>query len=119
MTEEEKVQSVVARYVEGMARGDADMLAGAMHSRVSVIGHFDGALEWSSLAEFTAACEDEAISVDAPVPPFEIETLDIDGDCALVRVTNVWAGIRFRDWLTLLHLDGRWLIVGKLFRVID
>jgi hypothetical protein len=45
MSPEDRIHSVVARCIEGMARGNPDMLTEAMHARVSAVGHFDGALE--------------------------------------------------------------------------
>ena len=116
MSDDAEIRSVVATYVEGMARGDAGMLRRAFHPGASIIGHFGGGLEWSDLDTFITACVDEAIPADAPVPPFAIEALDVDGDAARVWVVNVWAGLDVRDWLSLLKHDGRWQIVAKLFR---
>lgn len=105
----------MALYVEGMARGDDAALRRAFHPDANSIGHFDGGLEWSGLDAFIAACAAEAIPAAAPVPPWTVESVSVAGDTAVVGVVNVWAGLSFRDTLTLLHHDGRWQIVGKLF----
>ena len=110
-----QIAETVRIYVEGMARGDEGALRRAFHARAASIGHFDGALEWATLDEFIAACEAEAIAPNAELPPFEIESISVAGDTAMVRVTNVWAGLDFRDSLTLLHHEGRWQIVAKVF----
>ena len=115
MRDYEAIAAVVANYVTGMARGDAGILRQAFHPKARSIGHFDGALEWQALDEFIAACDAEAIEEDAAVPPHEIESIAVAGDTAVVRVVNVWAGIDFRDTLTLLNHDGRWQIVAKVF----
>ncbi len=111
----EAIAAVVADYVTGMARGDGALLRGAFHTKAASIGHFDGGLEWASVEEFIATCEIEAIDADAPVPPYEIESIAIAGDTAIVRVHDVWAGLNFRDTLSLLKQEGRWQIVSKVF----
>jgi hypothetical protein len=98
-----------------MARGDAEALRAAFHPRAASIGHFDGALEWQSVEEFAEACAAEAIPAGAPVPLYAIEAISIAGDTAQVRGVNVWAGLDFRDSLTLLCDEGRWRIVTKVF----
>jgi hypothetical protein len=115
MDSEQDIARTIAAYVEGMARGDAKALRQAFHPRASSIGHFDGNLEWASLDEFIAACEAEAIPADAGVPAHEIETISIAGDTAVVRVVDKWAGLDFRDTLSLLFHEGRWRIVSKVF----
>jgi hypothetical protein len=59
------------------------------------------------------------VAPEQTVPTFEIEHLDVDEDCPMVRVTNFWASTQFRDWLTLFNRDGNWQIGDKLYRVID
>ena len=102
-------------YIEGMARGDSRALSQAFHPQASSIGHFDGGLEWMNVEEFIAACQAEAITADVPVPPWEIESIEVFGDTAVARVVNQMAGMRFRDNLSMLLHEGRWQIVAKIF----
>ncbi|MCV2872908.1 nuclear transport factor 2 family protein [Defluviimonas sp. WL0050] len=111
----EAIAAVVEDYVTGIARGDAVLLRRAFHPKASSIGHFDGELEWASVEEFIAACKTEAIGAETPVPPYKIESIAIAGDTAIVRVHDVWAGLNFRDTLTMLQNEGRWQIVSKVF----
>ena len=109
------ISETVKTYVEGMARGDATALLRAFHPGVASIGHFDGGLEWMNIEEFVAACQSEAIPEGAAIPAWKIESIDIAGDTAIVRVVNCMAGLRFRDSLSLLMHEGRWQIVAKVF----
>jgi hypothetical protein len=34
-----------------------------------------------------------------------------------VKVTDDFAGMRFTDYLSLLKIDGRWMIVSKLYHL--
>jgi hypothetical protein len=110
------ILATVEDYVTGMARGDAALLAGAMHPNCRSVGHYGGALEWEDRAAFAASCAAHAVAPGTPVPPHEIESLSFAGDTVCVRDVNVFAGQRFRDTLVLLKgLDGRWSIVSKVF----
>lgn len=112
----EDIRACVADYVEGMARGDPARIERAMHPAACSIGLYRGMLEWESRSDFAAACAGQAIAADAPVPPWEIESVSVAGETAVVRVTNWYAGERFRDTLSLVALPGGWTIVAKVFQ---
>lgn len=109
------IETAVRDYLDGMVYGDEAKLRRAFHPDARVIGHFGGTLEWSSVDEFAAAC----VAADTPPPGtdyfWRIRSLEIEGDTAFVDVIDDYLGIRFTDWLSLLHHDGRWVIVNKLF----
>ena len=63
-----------------------------------------------------------ATLAEPPAPPgtqplMDIEITDIEGDAAFVKVADEFAGMRFSDYLSLLKIDGRWVIVNKLFHL--
>lgn len=109
------IGKTVENYVVGMTRGDAGLLSEAFHPQAHSIGHYAGSLEWQGVAEFAAACREAAIAQGQPLPPYDLESIAIAGDTAVVRVVNTWAGERFRDTLTLMQIEGRWTIVAKVF----
>ncbi len=115
IAETAKIRKTVEDYVIGMTYGDARLLTAAFHPRAASVGHFDGVLEWQDVAEFAAACAADALDRSAPRPPWEIELLRRSGDTAVAIVTNIFAGERFRDTLTLLLEEGRWRIAFKCF----
>jgi hypothetical protein len=109
------IETAVRDYLDGMVYGDEAKLRRAFHRDARVVGHFGGTLEWSSVDEFAAGC----IAADTPPPGtdyfWQIRSLKIDGDTAVVELVDDYLGIRFTDWLSFLHHDGRWVIVNKLF----
>ncbi|MGO1118601.1 nuclear transport factor 2 family protein [Rhodovibrionaceae bacterium A322] len=108
------IAAVVATYVNGMCRGDAEELRSALHPRMSCIGHFDGSLEWASTEEFIGEVL-SAVKEPDPDPWFEINSINVIGDVATVQVENIWLGMHFDDSLTLLHHEDRWQVVAKVF----
>lgn len=113
---EAEITAVVRNYVEGLVQADAAKLRAAMHERACEIGHFDGDLLWQDREAMIAMIEAEAAEPDMD-PKWRIHSMTVDGDVAVVRVEDDWLGMNFIDALTLLHHDGKWVIVSKVFHL--
>jgi hypothetical protein len=109
------VEKAVRDYLDGMIYVDADQLRRAFHPRAHVIGHWEGSLEWSSLDEFIAACVAAGAAPKGQPYNSEIQSCDVTGDAATVKLTVDYLGVRFTDYLSLLDEGGRWQIVNKVF----
>lgn len=110
-----EIEAVVRTYMEGMIRGDREMLERAFHPRMSEIGHYQGELMWNDREQFIRLCQ-EVADPGAPVP-WKVLSLSVAGDIASVHIEDDWAGTSFDDYLLLLRSEGRWQIVSKAFRV--
>ena len=108
------IVEVVRDYVEGLLKCDAAKIRRAMHQSACEIGHYDGELLWQNRETMIAMMEEMALEPD-PNPVWRIHSISVDGDVAIVRVEDDWAGSNYLDVLTLLHHDGRWVIVSKVY----
>ncbi|CDN50582.1 nuclear transport factor 2 family protein [Neorhizobium galegae] len=117
MSEEQAVQAVIHLYVDGMTFAHEAALRKAFHPKACIIGNYDGAVEWLSLDEFIGAVTSEGPAPAGTQPLIQIEALDVTGDAATVKVVDQFAGMRFSDYLSLLKIDGRWVIVNKLYHL--
>ena len=108
------ISACVRDYVVGMCRAEPDLIRRAMHEKASVIGHFQGGLEWETRDAFIAMVT-AAVKEPDPDPWFRINAITVTGDIAVVQVEDVWLGDHYDDVLTLLHHDGAWVIVSKAF----
>lgn len=59
-----------------------------------------------------------------PVPadsgePYDMRIIstDVTGAVATVKVADLYQGLRFADYLTLLKMDESWVIVNKAFHI--
>ncbi|EJC82137.1 MULTISPECIES: nuclear transport factor 2 family protein [Rhizobium] len=117
MSDRQAVEQTVHLYVEGMAFANEAALKKAFHPKSSIIGYYQNAVEWLTRDEFIAA-----ILAEEPAPPgtqpfMDIQSVDVEGDAASVKVTDDFAGMRFTDYLSLLKIEGRWTIVSKLYHL--
>ncbi len=108
------ITDVVTTYVEGMCQNDPEKLRSAMHPGCSIIGHFDGGLEWESRDGFIAVV-DKAVTAPDPAPWYAIRSISVLGDVATVHVEDIFLGGHYDDTLILLNHEGRWVIVSKVF----
>lgn len=117
MADRQSIEATVHLYVEGMAFANEAALKKAFHPKSSIIGHYQNAVEWLSRDEFIAAILEEGAASPGTQPYMDIDSIDISGDAATVKVTDEFAGMRFTDYLSLLKIDGRWTIVSKLYHL--
>jgi len=117
MSEEKSVEAVVHLYVEGMAHAHEGALRKAFHPKASVIGNYEGKVEWLSLDAFVSDVVSQGAAPAGTQPFLQIETLDVTGDAASVKIVDDYAGMRFSDYLSLLKVEGRWLIVNKVYHL--
>jgi hypothetical protein len=117
MSEEQAVQSVVHLYVDGMTFAHDAALRKAFHPKASIIGNYENAVEWLSVDEFVAAVASEGAAPAGTQPLIDILALDITGDAASVKLIDAFAGLKFTDYLSLLKVNGRWVIVSKLYHL--
>lgn len=117
MSNEQAIHAVVHLYVDGMAFANDAAMRKAFHPDAKIIGNYEGAVEWMSRDEFIAAILAEPPAAPGTQPLMEIAVTDIEGDAAFVKVTDEFAGMRFTDYLSLLKIDGRWVIVNKLYHL--
>lgn len=113
----EMIVSTVNDYFLGMYEGDFERLRGAFADEAMVIGHFQGAKSFLTRDQFVKFAE------KSPVPKetgeaydMKIVSVDISGNVAVVKVEDLYQGIRFTDYLSFLKIDEKWLIVNKIYR---
>lgn len=110
-----EITKVIETYVTSMVAGDRAGLEQVFFEKASEVGHFDGELLWNDREALIGMCEEAADG--SALGHWSIRNLAVHGDIAVAHVEDDWAGMRFDDLLTLLHHDGAWRIVSKVYRV--
>jgi hypothetical protein len=115
-TDHDGIHATVTDYLEGMIRADLLRLRRSFHPAAQIVGHMAGRFTTETVEQFIAAVA-EAGGLPERVPlPAEILMIDIAGDAALAKVENSFAGLRYTDYLCLLRIADRWLIVHKTYQ---
>lgn len=103
-------------YLRGMHESDLDALRRAFHPNLQSYGYRESKLSISTGQNFI----DLVDSLDTPADIGErfdmgIEQIDVTGSVAHVRVRDLHLGMVYTDYLALVKIEGRWLIVNKMY----
>ncbi|MGO7815477.1 nuclear transport factor 2 family protein, partial [Rhizobium ruizarguesonis] len=75
-------------------------------------------VEWLTRDEFIAAILQEEPAPPGTHPYMDIQSVDVEGDAASVKVTDDFSGMRFTDYLSLLKIDGIFVMADdRAFRM--
>jgi len=112
--EYQAVAATVKLYFQGHATGNGDFFRKAFHADAKLFWVKDGAIAERTSAEFAAGAsgkpaDDEAKRVR------KIAMIDIADDAAIAKVELDYPDVSFVDYLSLLKLDGKWVVVNKIF----
>lgn len=115
------ITGVLGLYFDGLYHSDTTRLARVFHPKAHYVCVTDGTLLYRDMAEYFAV-------VDARVSPAsrgeprrdEIVSVDFAGPATARAVLRCVIGNRhFTDFLTLIHLDGRWQVMSKVFHYTE
>jgi hypothetical protein len=106
---------VVQAYFDGLMSGSSGALDRAFHPGARLIGIGDrGTLAMIPFQEWK-----DVVTADGPRGPDgftnEIVSVDIHGVAATVKTKLTWPDIVYVDYLSLIHADGQWKIVNKIW----
>lgn len=113
----QEVAAVIADYFDGLYNSDAELLGKVFHQKASYACATEGTLTHMTMDEYLPMVARRP----SPASRGEGRTDAIEGIAfagpvtAFVRARCSIAPKDFTDFLTLVHLDGRWQIIAKVF----
>jgi hypothetical protein len=114
------IEQTVQTYLDGLYEGDADKLASVFHETSALTYEQDGKLtvlsreQWLSWVRERPKPKDKGLARDDV-----ILMIDQAGPTtALVKVKCQIPPRFFTDYLSLLKVDGRWLVAQKVFATV-
>ncbi len=116
MNDEQQIRAVIDDYFQGMYLSDTARLGRAFHSDARINGWDEGKLIDAPITKFIEFIGGvSAPADDGEAFEMEIVSIDIADSAASVKVNDLYKGLRFTDFLTLLRFDDGWRIVNKAF----
>lgn len=115
---EQKVINVVNDYLQALYHNDESSLRKVFHPAIIMWGMRDGELESATLDEFIIKLAGLPTPADInEVYDMSIRSLDIDGPLVIVRAVDLHLGDWYTDYLSLMEINGSWLIIAKTYYV--
>jgi len=116
MSELQAISATIQDYFEGMHFRDAGRLRRAFHPKACLFGHLQSAFVHIPLDQWLGMVESRPVPAENGEPfDMRIVSTDVTGQVATVKVADLYRGLRFTDYLSLVKVDGQWRIVNKTF----
>lgn len=108
-----QIEAVMQTYMEGARSGSNDQLRPIFHEMATICGYVGPDLFAGPIAAFYDWHDGNGPAAGVKAGELRI---DVEGTAASVRIEiDNWTGHRFTDFFTLVKIDGRWLILSKVF----
>ena len=112
--EYDAIVEVLNKYNEGGAKADSALMRPAFSDQATMFGSRDGKLVGGPI-EGLFETIDTAFH-PSPEARAVIARIEIVGTAASARIdTDGLSGYRFTDFFNLLKVDGRWVVVSKIY----
>ena len=113
-SEEAAVRAAIEHYFQGHATGQGEHFRKVFHPDAKLFFIRDGKLtQWTSEEYISRAAGKPA--PDEAQRKRKIDSIDITGDSAFVKLTLDYPSVVFTDYMSMLKIDGQWKIVNKTF----
>ena len=109
------VRAPLEAYLRGHATGLADEFRPAFHPDAQLWGRRNGTLIRMTAQEYIGRASGSPPADEAQRRRW-IESIDVTGDTAVAKIILDYPSVRFTDYMALSRIDGRWVIVNKMFQ---
>ena len=114
--DEAAVRQAVQHYFDGGRNRDSVALRKAFHSEARMLFARDGKLVLVPIGDYIARVAADRLEpgeVDSTVR--RVVSVDVVGDAAIAKLELKRPDALLTDYMSLLEVDGRWVIVNKIF----
>ena len=112
----QRIRQTVQLYFEGMYHSDVDKLRKAFHPSAALMGYYSGNLAHIPLEKWLEmVAARPAPAKNGEEYNMRLVSLDLTENVAVVKVKDLYLGLWFTDYLSLLKIEDEWVIVNKIF----
>lgn len=112
--EEAAVRQAIEHYFRGHATGDGQHFQKVFHPEAKLFWMREGKFAQRTSAEYIAGAPGKP-APDEAARKRSIQSIDITGNAAVVKVLLDYPNARLTDYMSMLKIDGEWKIVNKTF----
>ena len=114
--DEAAIRQTVQYYFDGGKNRDSIALRKAFHPEARMLFAKDGKLAVVPIGEYIArVAENKLKPGEAGSTRRRVAEVDVAGDAAIAKLELKRPDVLVTDYMSLLKVDGRWMIVNKIF----
>lgn len=112
--EDAAVRAAIEHYFQGHATGDGAHFRKVFHPDSKLFFTREGKVAQRTSEEYISGASGKP-AADEAQRKRTIDWIDVTGDAAVAKITLTYPAVTFTDYMSLLKVDGQWVIVNKLF----
>ncbi|HEV2765751.1 MAG TPA: nuclear transport factor 2 family protein [Pyrinomonadaceae bacterium] len=112
--EDAAVRAAIEHYFRGHATGQGEHFRKVFHPESKLFWVRDGKFTQRTSEEYIAGASGKP-APDEAARKRRVESVDITGNAAVVKVVLDYPRVRYTDYMSMLKVDGEWKIVNKTF----
>jgi hypothetical protein len=109
------IEDVIQDYFQGYQQADTKLIQNAFHSDTRLLSVDNGQLDKTEMSDWLKSLEERRLRGDIRKGVLKIESIDSQDYAASVKLKITFPAFEFTDYLSLLKIDGKWQIVGKIY----
>jgi protease I len=114
--DEAAIRQTVQYYFDGGKNRDSVTLRKAFHPEARMLFAKDGKLVVVPIGEYIArVAENKLKPGEVDSVRRQVAEVDVAGDAAIAKLELERPDARITDYMSLLKVDGRWMIVNKIY----
>ncbi|HEX8846540.1 MAG TPA: nuclear transport factor 2 family protein [Pyrinomonadaceae bacterium] len=113
-SEEAAIRETIQNYFQGHATGNGEHFRKAFHTDAKLFFIRDGKLTQWTAEEYISRASGKP-AADEAQRKRKIDSIDISGNAAIVKITLDYPKVVFTDYMSMLKIDGQWKIINKTF----
>lgn len=112
----EEILALVKHYFAGIYIGDVSTLKAAFHPNALLFGDVNKQDYFKDIEQYLEGVKNRK-SPSELGEPFQMEILSVEiiNKVAMVKAHLPMLGFNYCDYLSMANVDGKWMIVNKLF----
>ncbi|MEH6438036.1 nuclear transport factor 2 family protein [Massilia sp. DD77] len=116
MQDHQAILVVLADYFTGLYTGDTDLLRTVFHPQAALFAEVRGQPYYKRVEDYLEAVELRAAPQERDEPyQMRVLSLNVTHNIATAKVHVPALGFNYVNYLSLVRMDGAWVIVGKVF----
>lgn len=112
--DDKAIRAAIDHYFLGHATGDGNHFRAVFHPESKLFAIREGKFWQLPSTDYAARASGKAPADEAKRKRW-IESIDVTGNAAVVKVKLDYPAVLFTDYMSMLKVDGRWMIVAKTF----
>ena len=113
-----KIEAILKNYFDGYLKADPETLAKAFYKEARLFSTDEEKLSQTEMSEWIKNLEERRVKKDIRQADAQIIGIDVSGGVGVAKVKLTFLKFAFTDYLSLVQVDGNWIIVSKIYSVL-